>query len=185
MSRVREKYQNEVLPKLREELGRDNAHSLPKLQKIVISMGLGSGERDAKRIDQAQDALTVIAGQKAARRKSTKSISQFRLREGMEVGVMVTLRGARMYEFFDRLVTLALPRVRDFRGLNPKGFDGAGNFNMGLSEQYVFPEIDPDRFPVQQGMNITMVTTAGDDEEGRTMLRALGLPLRKPGDSTR
>lgn len=180
--RLRTKYENEVLPELKQETGRENPHSLPKLTKIVISMGLGEASRDSKLIDQAQDMLSIIAGQKAARRKATKSISQFRLREGTEVGVMVTLRGARMYEFLDRLIALALPRVRDFRGLNPKGFDGAGNFNMGLNEQYVFPEVDPDRFPNQQGMNIVMVTTAQNDDEGRLLMRKLGLPLRKPGD---
>ena len=180
--RLHTKYEEEVLPALKTELGRDNAHALPKLTKIVISMGLGEASRDAKLVDQAQDVLSIIAGQKAARRRATKSISQFRLREGTEVGVMVTLRGARMYEFLDRLIALALPRVRDFRGLNPKGFDGAGNYNMGLNEQYVFPEVDPDRFPNQQGMNITMVTTAADDDAARVLMRALGLPLRKPGD---
>ena len=180
--RLQTKYAEEVLPELAKEIGRENPHALPKLTKIVISMGLGEASRDSKLIDQAQDMLSIIAGQKAARRRATKSISQFRLREGTEVGVMVTLRGARMYEFLDRLVALALPRVRDFRGLNPKGFDGAGNFNMGLNEQYVFPEVDPDRFPNQQGMNIVMVTTAGSDEEGRALLRGLGVPLRKPGD---
>ena len=180
--RLKTKYEQEVLPELKTELGRDNPHALPKLTKIVISMGLGEASRDSKLIDQAQDMLSIIAGQKSARRKATKSISQFRLREGTEVGVMVTLRGARMYEFLDRLTALALPRVRDFRGLNPKGFDGAGNFNMGLNEQYVFPEVDPDRFPNQQGMNIVMVTTAANDDEGRLLMRKLGLPLQKPGD---
>ena len=180
--RLKTKYEQEVLPELKAELGRDNPHALPKLTKIVISMGLGEASRDSKLIDQAQDMLSIIAGQKSARRKATKSISQFRLREGTEVGVMVTLRGARMYEFLDRLTALALPRVRDFRGLNPKGFDGAGNFNMGLNEQYVFPEVDPDRFPNQQGMNIVMVTTAANDDEGRLLMRKLGLPLQKPGD---
>ena len=179
--RLKTKYEQEVIPALKKEVGRENEHALPKLKKIVVSMGLGQASRDSKLIDQAQDVLSIIAGQKAARRRATKSISQFRLREGTEVGVMVTLRGARMYEFLDRLVTLALPRVRDFRGLNPNGFDGAGNFNMGLNEQYVFPEVDPDRFPNQQGMNIVMVTTAANDEEGRLLMRKLGLPLAKPG----
>ena len=185
--RLQTKYRDEVLPKLREELGggdkrKSNVHALPRLTKIVLNMGVGEGAKDSKLLDQAQDMLSIIAGQKAARRRATKSISQFRLREGAEVGVTVTLRGARMWEFLDRLVSLALPRVRDFRGLNPKGFDGAGNYNMGLNEQYVFPEVDPDRFPNQQGMNITMVTTAADDDAARVLMRALGLPLRKPGD---
>ena len=180
--RLHTKYEEEVLPTLKSELGRDNPHALPKLKKIVLSMGLGEASRDSKLIDQAQDMLSIIAGQKSARRKATKSISQFRLREGTEVGVMVTLRGARMYEFLDRLVALALPRVRDFRGLNPKAFDGAGNFNMGLNEQYVFPEVDPDRFPNVQGLNIVMVTTARNDAEGRLLMRELGLPLQKPGE---
>ena len=151
-ARLKTKYEDEVLPQLKDRFDRQNELALPKLKKIVISMGLGEASRDSKLIDQAQDMLSIIAGQKSARRKATKSISQFRLREGTEVGVMVTLRGARMYEFLDRLIALALPRVRDFRGLNPKAFDGAGNYNMGLSEQYVFPEVDPDRFPNQQGM---------------------------------
>ena len=181
--RLKTKYEDEVLPQLKRQFGRENPLALPKLTKIVISMGLGEASRDSKLIDQAQDMLSIIAGQKSARRKATKSISQFRLREGTEVGVMVTLRGARMYEFLDRLIALALPRVRDFRGLNEKAFDGAGNFNMGLSEQYVFPEVDPDRFPNQQGMNIVMVTTAATDEEGEALMRGLGLPLRKPGDA--
>ena len=180
--RLKTKYEDEVLPQLKDRFDRQNELALPKLKKIVISMGLGEASRDSKLIDQAQDMLSIIAGQKSARRKATKSISQFRLREGTEVGVMVTLRGARMYEFLDRLIALALPRVRDFRGLNPKAFDGAGNYNMGLSEQYVFPEVDPDRFPNQQGMNIVMVTTAADDAEGEALMRGLGLPLRKPGD---
>jgi large subunit ribosomal protein L5 len=178
-ARLKERYQSEIVPALKERLGKTNDLAVPRLQKIVISMGLGAGTRDNKLIDQAEQALTQLAGQKCQRTKSKKSVAAFRLREGMEVGVRVTLRGQRMYEFFDRLVTLALPRVRDFRGLNPNGFDGRGNYSFGLTEQFVFPEIDPDKITAVQGMNITFVTTALTNEEGRTLLREMGLPLRK------
>jgi large subunit ribosomal protein L5 len=179
MARLLEHYRKEILPVLTKELGRTNPHSLPKLQKIVISMGLGKAIGERKRLDEAVEHLTQIAGQKPVITKARGAVSGFRLREGMEIGCMVTLRGLRMYEFLDRLISLALPRVRDFRGLNPKGFDGRGNYNMGLNEQLVFPEINPDRVSFVQGMNITMVTSAENDDEGRLLLKQMGLPFRK------
>jgi len=185
MARLLDRYKSEIVPTLQERLGKKNALAVPRLQKIVISMGLGAGTKDNKLIDQAEASLTALAGQKSQRTKARKSVSAFRLREGMEVGVRVTLRGQRMYEFLDRLITLALPRVRDFRGLNPNGFDGNGNYSFGLTEQFVFPEIDPDKITAVQGMNITFVTTAKTNDEGRALLRELGMPLRKEGESTR
>ena len=185
MPRLLDRYKTEIVPTLQERLGRKNALAVPRLQKIVISMGLGAGTKDNKLIDQAEASLNALAGQKSQRTKARKSVSAFRLREGMEVGVMVTLRGARMYEFLDRLITLALPRVRDFRGLNPNGFDGQGNYSFGLNEQFVFPEIDPDKITAVQGMNIAFVTTARTNDEGRALLRELGMPLRKEGESVR
>ena len=178
-TRLQQRYHQEIVPALQERLGRTNALAVPRLQKIVVSMGLGSGTRDNKLIDQAAEALSVMTGQKAQRTRARKSVAAFRLREGMEVGVRVTLRGRRMYEFLDRLISLALPRVRDFRGLNPHGFDGRGNYSFGLTEQYVFPEINPDKIPQVQGMNITFVTTAETNDEGKALMRELGLPLQK------
>lgn len=178
-ARLLEKYRSEIVAKLAQELGRENVHSLPKLQKIVVNMGLGKSTSERKRMDEATDQLAQITGQKAQVTKARKAVSAFRLREGMEIGCRVTLRGQRMYEFLDRLITLALPRVRDFRGLNPKGFDGRGNYSMGLNEQVVFPEVNPDKVTFVQGMNITMVTSARSDDEGRLLLRELGLPFRK------
>ena len=179
MVRLQEKYRNEVLPALSKELGRDNVHAIPALKKIVISMGLGKAIGERKRLDEAVEHLAQIAGQKPLITKSRKAVSGFRLREGMEVGCLVTLRGKRMYEFLDRLISLALPRVRDFRGLNPDGFDGRGNYSLGLNEQLVFPEIVADKANFVQGMNITMVTSAETDDEGRLLLRQLGMPFRK------
>lgn len=179
MARLLTKYREEVVPRLRQELGRDNALSLPKLEKIVVNMGLGKSIQERKRMDEATEQLAIITGQKAQVTKSRKAVSAFRLRQGMEIGCRVTLRGRRMYEFLDRLITLALPRVRDFRGLNPNGFDGRGNYSMGLNEQVVFPEVNPDKVTFVQGMNITMVTSARTDDEGRLLLREMGLPFRK------
>lgn len=179
MARLLTKYREEIVPRLRQELGRDNAHSLPKLEKIVVNMGLGKSIQERKRMDEATEQLAIITGQKAQVTKSRKAVSAFRLRQGMEIGCRVTLRGRRMYEFLDRLITLALPRVRDFRGLNPNGFDGRGNYSMGLNEQVVFPEVNPDKVTFVQGMNITMVTSARTDDEGRLLLREMGLPFRK------
>ncbi len=179
MTRLSDHYRDQVLPTLKKELGRDNPHSLPKLQKIVISMGLGKAIGERKRLEEAVEHLSLISGQRPQITKARNAVSGFRLREGMEIGCRVTLRGARMYEFLDRLISLALPRVRDFRGLNPKGFDGRGNYNMGLNEQLVFPEVNPDKVAYTQGMNITMVTSATSDADGRLLLKEMGLPFRK------
>ncbi|MFN9721134.1 MAG: 50S ribosomal protein L5 [Planctomycetota bacterium] len=178
MSRLMQEYKSRIVPELQEKLGRKNTLSIPRLQKIVISMGVGEAVNDRKRLDQAADQLTQLSGQKAQICRAKKSVSGFRLREGQPIGCRVTLRGRRMFDFLDRLITLALPRVRDFRGVNPKGFDGSGNYNCGLSEQLVFPEIDPETVTVTQGMNITFVTTADSDEEGRLLLAAFGMPFK-------
>ena len=178
MTRLLKEYQTRIVPELQEKLGRKNAHSIPKLSKIVVSMGVGEAVNDRKRLDQAAEQLAQLSGQKAQICKAKKSVSGFRLREGQPIGCRVTLRGKRMYDFLDRLITLALPRVRDFRGMNPKGFDGSGNYNYGLNEQMVFPEIDPETVTVTQGMNITFVTTASTDDDGRALLRAFGMPFK-------
>jgi large subunit ribosomal protein L5 len=179
--RLLERYEKEILPALAEQFGRKNRHSLPKLVKIVVNMGVGKAASEKKFLEEAQDAMKQITGQKPLVTLSRKSIANFKLREGMAIGCKVTLRGRRMYEFLDRLVSMALPRVRDFRGLDPDAFDGRGNYNLGITEQVVFPEINPDKFTSQQGMNITIVTTAGNDGEARELLRRLGMPLRAAG----
>ncbi|MCE9554960.1 MAG: 50S ribosomal protein L5 [Planctomycetes bacterium] len=176
--RLQERYEKQILPELVEQLGRKNRLSLPRLEKIVVSMGVGSAVTDKKNLDMAADALTQLTGQKPLITKATKSIAGFKLREGLAIGCKVTLRGARMWEFLDRLISLALPRVRDFRGLNPKAFDGHGNYSLGLSEQLVFPELNPDKYTVVQGMNVTVVTTTDSDDESRILLRALGMPMK-------
>lgn len=178
MARLLEKYNSEIIPALKTELGRENVHSLPKLEKVVISMGVGEAVQDRKRLDAAVGHLTTLSGQKAQVCRAKKSVSGFRLREGMPIGCRVTLRGKRMYEFLDRLITLAFPRVRDFRGVNPKAFDGRGNYNCGLQEQLVFPEVDPETVNQPQGMNITIVTTAKSNDEGHALLKAFGMPFR-------
>lgn len=178
MARLQEKYRTEIIPKLAEELGRSNPHSLPQLEKIVVSMGVGKAIQDQKILEEVVEHLAQITGQKPSIRRARKSVSQFKLREGMRIGACVTLRQQRMYEFLDRLVTLVLPRVRDFRGINPKAFDGRGNYSLGLSEQLVFPEINPDRVKTVQGMNIAIVTTADNDDEARVLLKAFGMPFR-------
>lgn len=178
MARLLEKYKNEIVPALKEQLGQTNPMALPRLEKIVISMGVGEAVQDRKRLDAAVDHLTTLSGQKAQVCRAKKSVSGFRLREGMPIGCRVTLRGKRMYEFLDRLVTLALPRVRDFRGVNPKSFDGRGNYNCGLQEQLVFPEVDPETVNQPQGMNITIVTTAKTNDEGFKLLKAFGVPFQ-------
>jgi large subunit ribosomal protein L5 len=177
--RLEEKYRNEVVPALAEQLGRSNRLSLPRLQKIVVNMGVGSAIQDKKRLESAVDALGQITGQRPIITEARKAIAGFRLRQGMQIGCKVTLRRARMYEFLDRLICLALPRVRDFRGLDPKAFDGHGNYSLGLSEQLVFPELNPDKFPFVQGMNITMVTSSDSDDEARELLRRLGMPFQR------
>jgi large subunit ribosomal protein L5 len=177
--RLQERYEREILPQLTKTLGRANRLSLPRLNKIVVSMGVGSAISDKKHMEEATAALSEICGQKPVRCKSTKSIAAFRLREGLEVGCKVTLRRARMYEFLDRLISLALPRVRDFRGLNPKAFDGHGNYSLGLSEQLVFPELNPDKYTRVQGMNITICCSSDSDDESRELLRAFGMPFQR------
>ena len=161
-----------------EKFGRTNQLSLPKLQKIVVSMGVGSAIADKKHMDDAVAALTEITGQKPMICRARKSVAGFRLREGTPIGCKVTLRGARMYEFLDRLIALVLPRVRDFRGLNPKAFDGNGNYSLGLTEQLVFPELNPDKYTRQQGMNIALCCSGNSDEEARELLRFFGMPFR-------
>jgi large subunit ribosomal protein L5 len=176
--RIKEKYRGEVLPALKERFGYRNDLQVPRLEKIVVNMGVGEGAHDPKAIDGAMKDLAVITGQKGKLNRARKSVAGFKLRTGMSVGCKVTLRGDRMYEFLDRLISLAIPRVRDFRGLNPKSFDGRGNYNMGLDEQLVFPEIDYDDIDRVRGMDITIVTTASTDEEGLALLEALGMPFR-------
>lgn len=185
MSRLMEKYRNDVLPALSSELGRKNPMSLPRVDKIVVSMGLGKAvaesstkARENKRFQEAESALATVTGQKPVLCKARKSVSNFKLRAGYDVGLKVTLRGQRMYEFLDRLVALAIPRVRDFRGLAPGSFDGRGNYGMGLTEYGVFPEVNPDKITYQQGMNITICTTAGNDSEARRLLTLMGMPFR-------
>ncbi|NLX03732.1 MAG: 50S ribosomal protein L5 [Phycisphaerae bacterium] len=178
MARLQERYKNEILPALQAELGIGNPLAVPRLEKIVVSMGMGKAVANKQLIDTAAAELAMIVGQRPIICKARKSVSNFKLREGMPIGVKVTLRHQRMYEFLDRLVSVAIPRVRDFRGLDPTGFDGRGNFNMGLGEQTVFPEISVDKVQFQQGMNITMVTSAGSDEHGLKLLQKLGLPFR-------
>ncbi len=179
MARLLEKYSKEIEPVLAEKLGRTNKHSLPKLTKICLNMGVGKALQDKNRMTEAADQLALIAGQKVQVTKAKVAISTFRLRQGYEIGCRVTIRGKRMYEFLDRLINLALPRIRDFRGVNPKSFDGNGNYSMGLSEQLVFPEIDPDKVHFTQGMDITICTSALNDEEARLMLKLFGMPFRE------
>ena len=179
MARLQEKYSTEIVAKLKEKLGRTNVLSLPRLQKIVVNMGVGKALQDKNRMEQAAENLTNIAGQKCQITKARIAVSAFRLREGNEIGCRVTLRGRRMYEFLDRLVSVALPRIRDFRGVNPKSFDGNGNYTIGLTEQMVFPEIDPDKVNFTQGMDITFVTSTRSDDESRELLRLFGMPFRE------
>lgn len=176
--RLLDRYEKQVVPSLQKEFGQSNRMSLPRLEKVVINMGVGSATGEKKHIEDAVDAMTQIAGQKPVVTRARQSVAGFRLREGMSIGCMVTLRGVRMYEFLDRLISLALPRVRDFRGLNPNGFDGHGNYSLGLSEQLVFPELNPDKFTRPQGMNITIVTSSDSDAQARELLRGMGMPFR-------
>jgi large subunit ribosomal protein L5 len=177
-ARLREHYSKTVVPALTKEFGYRNPMSIPKLQKIAINIGLGEATSNAKLMDGAVNELTAIAGQKPVVTKAKKSIAAFKLRENMPIGCMVTLRGDRMYEFFDRLVNVALPRVRDFRGLNPKSFDGRGNYTMGLRDQLIFPEIDYSKIDKTKGMNISITTSAKSDAEGLVLLRNMGMPFR-------
>lgn len=177
--RLKVKYQAEVAPRLKDQLGLDNVMEVPTLEKIVLNMGLGEAIQNKKAIDEAVDELGLIAGQRPRVNTARKSIANFKVREGMPIGVSVTLRGRRMWEFFDRLLSVAIPRVRDFRGLNPRAFDGRGNYSVGASEQLIFPEIDFDSVTTTRGMNITIVTTASNDEHGKALLDAFGFPFRK------
>jgi large subunit ribosomal protein L5 len=181
LPRLKEKYRSEIAPALKDEFGYANVMQIPGLTKIVVNMGVGEAARDAKLIDGAVRDLAAITGQKPAVARAKKSIAQFKLREGMPIGAHVTLRGDRMWEFLDRLLATALPRIRDFRGLNPRQFDGKGNYTFGLVEQVMFHEIDPDKVDRQRGMDITLVTTATNDDEGRALLRRLGFPFAEPG----
>jgi large subunit ribosomal protein L5 len=177
-ARLRERYEKELRPAIMKELGFTNPMQAPRLEKIVVNMGLGEAINNGKIIDASLEQLTAIAGQKPVITKSRKSIANFKLRQGQSIGVMVTLRGDRMYEFLDRLVSIALPRVRDFKGVSPKAFDGKGNYTLGVREQIIFPEINYDKVEKIKGLNITVVTTARNDEEGRTLLKHLGMPFR-------
>jgi large subunit ribosomal protein L5 len=177
--RLKERYRTEVAPALREEFGYANVMQVPTVTKIVVNMGVGEAARDAKLIDGAVRDLAVITGQKPAVNRARKSIAQFKLREGMPIGAHVTLRGDRMWEFCDRLLSLALPRIRDFRGLSDRQFDGRGNYTFGLTEQLMFHEINPDQVDRQRGMDVTVVTSATNDDEGRSLLRRLGFPFKE------
>ena len=177
--RLREKYSNEVVPKMREEFKYKSVMQVPKLDKIVINMGTGAGDKDPKHLENSVRDMTLIAGQKPIVTTAKKAVSNFKVREGMKIGCKVTLRGDRMYHFFDRLVTVVLPRIRDFQGVSPKSFDGRGNYAMGLKEQLVFPEIPYDSFDRIRGMDIIICTTAKTDDEARSFLKAMGLPLRE------
>jgi large subunit ribosomal protein L5 len=178
-TRLQERYNKEIVPALAKKFGRANRLSLPKLSKIVLNMGVGKALQDKERMKQSAEHLGLIAGQRPQITKARVAVSGFRLREGNEIGCRVTLRGRRMYEFLDRLVNVALPRIRDFRGTNPKSFDGNGNYSMGLTEQLVFPEIDPDKVTFTQGMDITFVTSTKSDDEARELLRLFGMPFRE------
>ena len=182
--RLLERYEKEIRPVLAKKFGRDNPHALPRLEKIVVNMGVGSAVSEKKHIEDATAALAQITGQKPLVTKSRIAIANFRLREDMPIGCKVTLRGLRMYEFLDRLISLALPRVRDFRGLNPNAFDGHGNYSLGLSEQLVFPELNPDKFLRPQGMNVTLVISGGSNDESRELLRAFGMPFKAEEEQT-
>lgn len=179
MARLQDRYQKEIIPQLKNKLGRDNVMSLPRLQKIVVNMGVGKALQDKNRMEQAAEQLTMICGQRVQITKARIAVSAFRLRQGNEIGCRVTLRGKRMYEFLDRFISVALPRIRDFRGINPKSFDGNGNYSVGLSEQLVFPEIDPDKVNFTQGMDITFVTSTRSDDEARELLKMFGMPFRE------
>jgi large subunit ribosomal protein L5 len=179
MARLLDQYKKTIAPELAKKFGRKNPFSLPRLQKIVVNMGVGKALQDKNRMQQSADQLAQITGQRPQITKAKKSVSGFRLREGNEIGCRVTLRGARMYEFLDRLISMALPRIRDFRGVNPKSFDGHGNYSLGLAEQMVFPEIDPDKVTFTQGMDVTFVTSTNSDDEARELLRSFGMPFRE------
>ncbi len=179
MARLKDKYRNEIAPAIAKEFAIVNPMAIPKITKIVLNMGVGEAIANAKVLDTAVDELRVVTGQKPVVTKAKKSIASFKLREGMNIGAMVTLRGDRMYEFLDRLIAVALPRVRDFRGISPKAFDGRGNYTLGIREQLIFPEIDFNKVEKTRGMNISIITTAKNDEEARSLLKAFGMPFRQ------
>ena len=179
--RLQQKYRDEIVDSLKEEFKYDNFYQIPKVEKVVLNMGLGAAVQNPKIIEVAQKELTLLAGQKAVVTRARRSIATFKLREGMPIGCAVTLRRSRMWEFLDRLINVALPRVRDFRGISPKGFDGRGNFSMGVREHIIFPEIDYDKIEKIKGLNVTVVTTAKTDEEARSLLAQIGMPFRKSG----
>jgi large subunit ribosomal protein L5 len=179
--RLKERFREEIAEQLKSDLGLDNIMQVPRPVKISVNMGVGEAPKDAKMLEGAVKDLTIITGQKPAIRRARKSIATFKIREGMPIGAAVTLRGDRMWDFLDRLMAIVFPRIRDFRGLNPKSFDGNGNYSFGLTEQLVFPEIDYDDIDATRGMDVTIVTTAKDDNEGRALLAALGFPLRQQG----
>jgi large subunit ribosomal protein L5 len=179
MSRLRDKYTKDVVPALKKEFGYKNVMAVPRIEKVVVNMGLGEATANAKLIDTGADELARITGQKPVTRRAKKSIAAFKVRKGMPIGTMVTLRGARMWEFLDRLMTIALPRVRDFKGVSPRGFDGRGNYTLGLRDQLLFPEIDYMKVDKARGMNVSVVTTAKSDEEARKLLQFIGMPFRQ------
>jgi large subunit ribosomal protein L5 len=178
MSRLRERYEMEVAPALKKEFGYRNVMAIPKIEKIVVNMGLGEATQNAKIVDVGADEVARVTGQKPVVTRAKKSIAQFKVRKGMPIGAMVTLRGERMWEFLDRLIAVALPRVRDFRGVSPRGFDGRGNYTLGLKDQLLFPEIDYMKVDKARGMNISVITTAKSDQESRKLLQLLGMPFR-------
>src|SRR5438034_7378471 len=179
--RLKTLYEQELRPQLKDELGLSALMEVPRIQKITLNMGVGEAKTDAKQLDAAIEELTIIAGQRAQVRKARKSIAQFKIREGMPIGARVTIRGARMYEFLDRLVSIALPRIRDFRGLSPRSFDGRGNYSLGIREQLIFPEIEYDSIDQVRGLDVTITTTAPTDEEAFELLLALGMPFSQEG----
>jgi large subunit ribosomal protein L5 len=180
MARLKDVYRSQIIPQLAQEFNYKNSMAVPRIEKIIVSMGVGKAAQDKKFLELAKKDLTMITGQIPAVCKAKKSVSNFKVRAGSETGLKVTIRGERMYEFMDRLINLTIPRVRDFRGLDPNSFDGRGNYSMGLSEQGVFPEINPGQIEFQQGMNITVVTTATTDEQARRMLSLFGMPFKRP-----
>jgi large subunit ribosomal protein L5 len=179
MNRLHEKYKNSIKSELAKKFSYTSSMQIPKIEKIVLNMGVGDAVANSKALDDAVDEMTIIAGQKPVVTKAKKSIANFKLREGMPIGCKVTLRGERMYEFLDKLVTITLPRVRDFHGINPNGFDGRGNYTLGVKEQLIFPEINYDQIKKIRGLDIVIVTTANTDEEGRALLTLMGMPFRK------
>ena len=180
-ARLKQRYEDEVRPKLQERFGYSSSMEHPRIEKITLNMGVGDAKANSKALDDAVEELAIISGQRPAITRARKSIAQFKLREGMPIGAKVTLRGARMWEFLDRLNTVALPRIRDFRGINPDGFDGRGNYNLGLREQTIFPEIDYDKVGAVRGLNVTITTSARTDEEAKALLQELGMPFREQG----